>query len=212
MSEAAVRERLRKQSWAAPGGFHDAFMRLLKIGLPAAIGMLLAYLALAPLQKGPEISFILDKTKVDVAKERMRVQSARYMGQDNLGRPFTIDAASAVQATSRDPVVDITGMSAELRLDRGPATITAEKGRYDMEAEQVDVVGPIMFTAADGYRLRTRDVAVDLQERRLQSRGRVDGTMPLGRFSADRMTADLPSREVTLSGRARLHIVQGGLR
>jgi lipopolysaccharide export system protein LptC len=174
--------------------------------------MLLAYLALAPLQKGPEISFILDKTKVDVARERMRVQSARYMGQDNLGRPFTIDAASAVQATSRDPIVDITGMSAELRLDRGPATITAEKGRYDMEAERVDVVGPIMFTAADGYRLRTRDVAVDLQERRLQSRGRVDGTMPLGRFSADRMTADLPSREVTLSGRARLHIVQGGLR
>ncbi len=212
MSEAAVRERLRKQSWAAPGGFHDAFMRLLKIGLPAAIGMLLAYLALAPLQNGPEISFILDKTKVDVARERMRVQSARYMGQDNLGRPFTIDAASAVQATSRDPIVDITGMSAELRLDRGPATITAEKGRYDMEAERVDVVGPIMFTAADGYRLRTRDVAVDLQERRLQSRGRVDGTMPLGRFSADRMTADLPSREVTLSGRARLHIVQGGLR
>jgi lipopolysaccharide export system protein LptC len=36
--------------------------------------------------------------------------------------------------------------------------------------------------------------------------------MPLGRFSADRMTADLPLREVTLSGRARLHIVQGGLR
>lgn len=212
MSEAAVRERLRKQGWAAPGGFHDRLMRFLKLALPAGIGMLLAYLALAPLRKGPEISFILDKSKVDFAQERMRVQSARYRGQDNEGRLFTIDASSAVQATSRDPIVDITGMSAAIRLDKGPATIKAEKGRYDMEAEKIDVIGPIMFTAADGYRLQTRDVEVDLNQRQLQSRGRVDGRMPLGRFSADRMTADLPAREVTLDGRARLHIVQGGIR
>ena len=212
MSEAAVRERLRKQGWAAPGGFHDRLMRILKIALPALIGMLLAYLALAPLRKGPEISFILDKTKVDFAQERMRVQAARYRGQDNQGRPFTIDAASAVQATSADPIVDINGMSAAIQLDKGPATIRAGKGRYDMEAERVDVIGPIIFTAADGYRLETRDVAVDLEERRLQSRGRVEGRMPLGRFSANRMVADLPSRQVTLDGAARLHIVQGGLR
>jgi lipopolysaccharide export system protein LptC len=212
MSEAAVRERLKKQGWAAPGSSHDFLVRFLKLALPAAIGMLLAYLALAPLKTGPDISFILDKNKVDVAKERMRVQSARYQGQDNKGRPFTLDASSAVQATSRDPIVDIQGMSASIRLDNGPATLRAQKGRYDMEAEKVDVIGPILFTAADGYQLQTRDVAVDLDERRLQSRGRVDGRMPLGRFSADRMTADLPTRHVTLSGRARLHIVQGGLR
>ncbi|HLL59921.1 MAG TPA: LPS export ABC transporter periplasmic protein LptC, partial [Allosphingosinicella sp.] len=212
MSEAAVRDRLKKQSWAAPGSFHDVLMRFLKLALPAAIGMLLAYLALAPLRKGPEISFILDKNKVDFAQERMRVQSAQYRGQDNQGRPFTIDAATAVQATSRDPIVDITGMSAAIRLPKGPATIEAQKGRYDMEAEKVDVIGPILFTAADGYRLQTRDVAVDLDQRQLRSRGPVDGKMPLGRFSADRMTADLPTRRVTLDGRARLHIVQGGLR
>jgi lipopolysaccharide export system protein LptC len=212
MSEAAVQERLRKQSWAAPGSFHDTLMRFLKLALPALIGMLLAYLALAPLRKGPEISFILDKTKVAVAEERMRVQSAKYQGQDNRGRPFTIDAASAVQATSRDPIVDITGMSAAIELPKGPATLEAQKGRYDMEAEKVDVIGPILFTAGDGYQLRTRDVGVDLNTRQLQSRGRVDGKMPLGSFSADRMTADLPSREVKLEGRARLHIVQGGLR
>jgi lipopolysaccharide export system protein LptC len=212
MSEAAVIERRRKQGRAAPGGVHDRLMRFLKLALPAAIGMLLAYLALAPLRKGPEISFLLDKTKVDFAQERMRVQSARYRGQDNGGRPFTIDAASAVQATSQDPVVDIQNMSAAIRLDRGPATIRADKGRYNMESQQVDVIGPILLTAADGYRLQTRDVAVDLGDRRMWSRGRVEGRIPVGRFEADRMMADLPSRQVTLSGRARLTINQGALR
>jgi lipopolysaccharide export system protein LptC len=212
MSEAAVAERLRKQSWAAPGGLHDFVVRILKVALPSSIGVLLAYLALAPLQKGPEISFILDKRKVDVAKERMRVQSAQYRGQDNLGRLFTLDAASAVQANSQDPIVDIAGMAARILLESGPATIRAIKGRYDMEAEKVNVAGPILVTAADGYRLQTRDVAVDLNARTLQSRGRVDGRMPLGRFSANQLTADLPKKEVVLNGNARLHIVQGGLR
>jgi lipopolysaccharide export system protein LptC len=172
----------------------------------------MAYLALAPLQKGQEISFILDKNKVDVTRERMRVQTARYRGQDDQGRPFTLDAASAVQVSAADPIVALTGMEARIATDRGPAALEAGKARYDMEQEKVNVIGPILFSAADGYRLETRDVAVDLNKRTLASQGRVDGKMPLGRFSADRMTADLPSREVQLSGRARLHIVQGGLR
>ncbi|WP_324749559.1 LPS export ABC transporter periplasmic protein LptC [Sphingomonas sp. LY54] len=212
MSELAVRERLRKQSWAAPGGSHDVMVRVLKLVLPAVIGMLLAYLALVPLSKTREISFILDKTKVDVARERMRVQAARYRGQDNKGRPFTIDARSAVQATSSDPIVDVLGMSAQIGLESGPATFQANRGRYNLETETIDVVGPILLTAADGYRLETRDVTVDLNSRTMASRGRVDGKMPLGRFSADRLLADLPARQVTLAGNARLHIVQGGIR
>ena len=150
MSEAALKERVRKQGWAAPGGMHDFLVRLLKIVLPTAIGVLLAYLALAPLQKGRDISFILDKNKVDVAKERMRVEAARYRGQDNKGRPFTIDASSAVQPNSTDKIVDILGMSAEIGLDSGPATLRARKGRYDMEAQKVDIIGPMQLTAADG--------------------------------------------------------------
>lgn len=212
MSEAAVRERIRKQGWAAPGGVHDLLVSVLKLALPVVIGLLLAFLAVAPLRKGQEISFILDKNRVDVAQERMRVQAARYQGQDNRGRPFTIRADSAVQATSADPIVDVRGMAAEIRLEDGPATLRALQARYDMERETVDVAGPIRFTAADGYRLETSDVAVDLNTRKLASRGPVQGWMPLGRFSADRMTASLPEQRVVLTGNARLHIVQGGLR
>ena len=212
MSELVRHDRLEKQSWARPGGFHDAFVRVLKIALPALIGMLMAYLAFAPLAKTKEISFILDKNRVEVAKERMRVQAAQYRGQDSRGRPFTIAAAGAVQATSRDPVVDITGMAAEILLNDGPATLRAQRGRYNLETEKVAVIGPILFTAAEGYRLATRDVLVDLNERTMASNGRVEGSMPLGRFSANQLSADLGDRRVLLSGDARLHIVQRSIR
>ena len=211
MSEAALPARGRN-SWAAPGSFHDHLIGFLKIALPAAVGVLLAYLALAPLSKGPEISFLLDKSKVETARERMRVEAARYRGQDSFGRPFLISAQSAVQATSQDPVVEISDMAAQIGLDSGLARIEADRARYDMAAQQVNVAGPILVTAADGYRLETRDVLVDLNRRTLQSRGPVDGRMPLGRFSANSFRADLTSRTVVLEGRARVHIVQGAVR
>ena len=153
-----------------------------------------------------------DLPEVALAKERMRVQTALYRGQDDRGRPFTIEARSAVQATSRDPIVDVLGMSARIGLESGPATIRADKGRYNLETETENVIGPILLTAADGYRLETSDVAVDLNSRTIVSDDRVEGRMPLGRFSANRLVADISDRTVTLSGNARLHIVQGGIR
>src|SRR5262245_10429287 len=59
MSELAVRDRYRRQGWAAPGGLHDRLIRVLKLALPALIGLLMAYLATAPLTRRQEISFIL---------------------------------------------------------------------------------------------------------------------------------------------------------
>ena len=212
MSVLARDRREAKRGWAAPGGAHDWLMRFLKVILPAGVGLLLAYLLLSPLSKEKEISFLLDKNKVDVARERMKMQSAEYRGLDDKGRPFTIQAARAVQAKSSVPVVDIGGMAARIQLRDGPATITADRARYHMETQKVDVIGPILFTAADGYRLETRDVALDLNKHVAVSGGGVQGRMRLGRFTAGGMTVDLPQRRVVLTGRPRLHIEQGGLR
>jgi lipopolysaccharide export system protein LptC len=187
-------------------------MRFLKVILPAGVGLLLAYLLLSPLSKEKEISFLLDKNKVDVARERLKMQSAEYRGLDNQGRPFTIQAAQAVQAKSSVPIVEIGGMAARIQLKEGPAEITADRARYNLDTQKVDVLGPILFTAADGYRLETRDVALDLNNHTAVSGGGVEGRMRLGRFTAGGMTADLPGRRVVLTGRPRLHIEQGGLR
>ena len=212
MSELAARERLKKQDWAAPNSFHDRLMRALKTALPALIGLLLAYLAMAPLTRSREISFILDKNKVEVARERMRVQTAQYSGLDDKGRPFTLSARSAVQVNSRDPVVRIGGVRADIRLDDGPAAMAALRGTYNVETQQIGVIGPIAVRAPDNYRLQTHDVTVDLNSRSLHSAGSVQGTMRLGNFAANRIHADLDKRTVILDGNARLHIIQGGLR
>ena len=212
MSEAARRERAFRQHWAVPGSGHDRWVKLAKIALPAAVGVLIAVLAMAPLSKDDEVSFILDKKKVDSAPERMRVETAHYVGQDKEGRRFEIAARSAVQRSSDVPLVDIEGLMARLGLSQGPVTIRANQGRYDMDAQKVAIDGPVHVVGPDDYRLRTSGVTVDFRERHLASAGQVSGEMRLGRFAAGRMSADLNNRTVVLDGGTRLKIVQGAVR
>lgn len=211
LSRAAERERERKQHWAAPGSKHDRLVRFAKIGLPAAVGVLIAFLALAPLDRSGDVSFILDKNKVDNAPERMRVDVARYTGEDNQGRGFEIVARSAVQPSSDEPIVNIQGMLARLALPQGPVTMIANFARYNIDAQLVRVVGPIRVTGPDGYKLNTSNVMVDLRERKVTGSGSVQGEMKLGRFSAGRLTGDLGERTITLDQGARLKIVQGAV-
>jgi lipopolysaccharide export system protein LptC len=212
MAEAASPGRHVKQQWAVPGSKHDRLIRIAKIALPSAVGVLIAFLALAPLDRRGDVSFILDKNKVENAPERMRVDVARYVGEDSQGRPFAIVARSAVQRSSDEPIVEISGMLARLWLSQGAVTIRANLGRYNLDEQKVRVLGPIGVTGPDGYRLNTSNVTVDLKERRVTGSGGVTGEMKLGQFSAGSLRADLGQRTVSLEGGARLKIVQGAVR
>jgi lipopolysaccharide export system protein LptC len=212
VSLAADRKHEIKRHWAEPGGRHDAVIRGVKFGLPVIIVVLLVLLAIAPFEKRGDVSFILDKNKVAEAKERMRVEQARYIGEDNKGQKFEIVADRAVQQSSNVPVVMISGIRAKLNMSRGPLTIVALKGRYDLDGEEVSVDGPVRVVGPDGYELATRDVQVDLDKRTMQSRGSVSGTMELGEFEAGQLSADLDERVVRLNDGVRLKIYQGAVR
>ena len=212
MSEAAHRRQLIKRDWAEPGSRHDAVIRAIKYGLPVLIIVLVILLAISPFEHRGDVSFILDKNEVEQARERMRVEQARYVGEDNKGQKFLIVADRAVQKSSNVPIVNIQGMRARLDMARGPLNIAALRGQYDLEGEVVRVNGPIRVAAPDGYDLATRDVTVNFNNRTMESSGPVSGQMPLGHFEAGRLSADLEERTVSLEGGVRLKIVQGAVR
>ena len=212
MSEAARRDLARKRHWAEPGSRHDRLVRTAKFVLPILILALLVILAIAPFDRRGDVSFIFDKNNVDSAQERMRVEAARYTGTDNKGQKFSINAERAIQPTSDRPIVDIIGMRARLDLERGPLSIVAPRGSYNIDEQKVAINGPVRVAGPDGYRLETRDVGIDLKNRNLASRGRVSGDMRLGHFEAGRMTANLGTRVVVLSDGVRLNIRQGAIR
>ncbi len=210
MSVQASAQRSLRRHWAAPGGGYDRILRWLKRILPVATLALGAGLAVAPFTHQSEVSFVLDKKKVDMSAERLKVVEALYRGEDSRGRPFSLRAGSAVQKSSREPIVQLNDLEARLQMESGAALVTAQRGAYDLDKEMVTVDGPIRFERSDGYRLITQDVDISLNKRTLRSRGPVEGRIPTGTFRANHLSADLENRTVTLDGDARLRIEQFG--
>jgi len=208
----AKERRHARQHWAEPGGSHDRLVAFLARALPMAVGVLAALMVVTPLSPRGEVSFLLDRNKVAIIKERLRVANALYRGADDKGRPFSLTAGEAVQRSSAEGIVRMNNLVARLLLDEGPARISARAGQYDIDDEVVSIIGPMNMVAADGYRMVARDVSLDLGEKRLVGSGGVDGAVPAGTFRADRLTADLSARTITLSGNARLRMAPGKLR
>lgn len=204
--------RSRRQHFAAPGGSHDRLVAFLARALPMMVGVIAALMVIAPLSPRGEVSFLLDRNKVAMIKERLRVDNAMYRGRDNQGRPFSLLAGEAVQRSSIEGLVQMQDLVAQMVLSDGPARLTAAGGTYDIDAETVKVEGPVRLTASDGYTMVADGVAVDLKTRVMQGDAGVSGEVPAGTFSADTIRADLGVRTLTLQGNARLTMIPGKLR
>ncbi|MEP5937819.1 MAG: LPS export ABC transporter periplasmic protein LptC [Erythrobacter sp.] len=204
--------RGKRQGFAAPGGSHDKLIGWLGKILPMGVGVIAALMVITPLSPRGEVSFLLDRNKVAMIDERLSVDNAMYRGEDNQGRPFTLTAGEAVQRSSREGVVRMTDLVASIVLPDGLARIGAQGGIFDIEQDKVSIIGPVRMTAADGYSMVARDVSVDLNERMMYGDGGVDGEVPAGEFSADRLRANMAERTITLDGNARMRMTPGKLR
>jgi len=119
MSIQADQIRNRRRQFAAPGGSLDRMIRFLAVALPAAVGVIAATMLVTPLSPRGEVSFLLDRNKVAIAQDRLRVDNAMYRGQDSKGRPFSLSAGSAVQASATEPVVRMSNLTARLQMTPG---------------------------------------------------------------------------------------------
>ena len=209
MTAEADQIRERRRAFAAPGSSLDRTVRWLAVGLPALVGVIAALMVITPLSPRGEVSFLLDRNKVSTTANRLVVNNAVYRGEDGKGRPFSLSAGAAVQHSVTEPVVQMRDLVGRMLLQDGPAQITAELGSYNYNTQQVTVDSEVKFVAADGYRMTTRGVAVDLAKKTMVGSGGVAGATPAGAFSADSSQADLAARTVALQGRARLHMVPG---
>lgn len=210
-TEQAKQLRGARQHFAAPGGSHDKLIGFLAKALPMAVGVIAALMVITPLSPRGEVSFLLDRDKVEEIDERLRADRALYRGEDDKGRPFSITAGEAVQRSSAEGIVRMRDLVARLLLPEGPAQIAAPAGTYNLASDVVRIPGTVRFSAADGYSMRLNGVSVDLPERMVTGTGGVSGTVPAGSFSANRLEVDLDARTVSLAGNARLRMVPGQL-
>jgi lipopolysaccharide export system protein LptC len=203
---AAQRPLTRRQRAALPGSRHDRFIAWANWALPAAALVMGLAIVIWPLLGGQEFSFLLAKDQVAVARERLRVAQAEYRGRTTAGDDFAITAASAVQRSSAVAIVELTGLLARLDGRDGPATVSAPRGRYFIETDQLEVAGPVLLRSDGGYRLDAARVMIDLKRRTVATDEPVSGRLPMGDFRANAMRGDLAGRSTRLEGDVHLRI------
>lgn len=210
MTALADARRLARRQSMLPGSSRDTVVRIAKLLLPATAAALFLVLLLVPLTRVQEFSFLLSKDNAGRAGERMAVQEAVYRGQTAQGEPFRISATSGIQKSSAEPVVMLSGLAAEINRSSGQIRVTAPTGAFDMESNQVKVDGPVMARSQSGYSLDGAGILVDINAGRVTSDQPVRGTLPSGRFSADRFEADIDGSRILLDGRASLRLTPSG--
>jgi lipopolysaccharide export system protein LptC len=190
------------------GGPYDVFIKLMKDVLPVGALLLILALLILPFLQDREFSFILDKRKVAAAGERLRMEAPLYRGTDSKGRAFVLQAARAVQKSSKDPTLVLEKLKATLQMEDGNALLTADIGSFDLKKERLTVSGVITLQRTDGYRFIAQDVLVDLNSRTAWSNKAVEGDGPFGTFRAGSFKLNLDETSLVFGNRASLRITQ----
>lgn len=197
-----------RQLLAAPGGALSRRMWWLKRLLPLSALVLLGAIVVQSLDAATELSFIVSRDPVNAKRDRLRIDGAIYTGEDDLGRPFRVEADSAVQRSATDPTVEIANVRARIALADGPAVITAPSARYAISGERLTVDAPVAARRS-GLAVTSGSLAIDLRAGRASAAGPIAGELALGRFEAGALQTDLAGERIVLSGGARLRIVRG---
>lgn len=191
-----------------PGGAWDRFVHIMRDALPVAAIAVLATIIGYPLLNPRALTFVLAKDRVSSSPERLLMEEPRYRGVDANGRPFELRATSALQQSSKTPLLALMNPSASLETAGGPMTVSGSMGSYDLNAQTVQAKGAVHFTAPGGYAVTASDIRADVSSQHVSGGNRIEGRGPLGRFRAERFELALKSDRLILSGSAKLHIVQ----
>lgn len=147
---------------------------LVRIGrwlLPGAALLLLSAIALWPefdrVEERARVSY-----RVGLAPGGVQVLAPRYDSVDRDGRPFTVTADSATQQGTAE-VLDLARPRADLFTSGGWLLLEAEAGRYDRQAERLDLSGGVTLWEDGGTTLSTERATI------LTGQGTAEGDRPV---------------------------------
>ncbi len=191
VSAAEIARRRRSIAWA-------------KRLLPAAALTLLATIAL-----WPEIARQTDRAERALrgslrgAVGSGRMVSPRYQSVDEKGRPYTITAASAVQAGEER--IDLTAPIGDILLQSGTwLRVQSKTGVYLQHQGKLDLAGDVWLYRDDGTTMRTQSAALDLNSGAGAGAQPVSAEGPFGTLDAMGFAAVSGGAELQFAGPARL--------
>lgn len=197
----------RETSVAQSVAQYSRFVALMKIALPSAAGFLLLLVVLLPQLRRDEDRYRIGTEMTDEGSgENLSMTNARYFGTDDEGQPYSVVASGVRQRPENQDTIELAAPAAEISLNDGKfLSAKASQGLYNRGEQKLDLSGDVDVGEENGYRFRTGQALVNLEEGSASGSMPVTGEGPLGTLEAqDGFYLTDKGRTVHFNGKSRL--------
>lgn len=167
---------------------YSRLVQFLKVLLPLAAILLLSTVFLLSRNVETNVSGPFTQQDIDERLQNQLLTRPNYRGTTRKGEDIQVEAIQASQSAVGDDL-----KAAEFRgrfglLNGGVITLDSNSGSIRPDKATATFTGDVVMTTTDGIRVTTDVLNTALNEIRGNTPGAVQGTGPIGNFSAGRMT------------------------
>ncbi len=167
---------------------HSRWVQFLKVVLPLAAILLLSTVFLLSRSIDTNVSVPFSGQEIDERLTDQVITRPDYKGVTRKGEEIRVEARRASQGSTGDnpTAAEVQGRfglsnGGEITLESNTGMIRPDKGTATFS-------GNVVITTADGIQVTTELWNTSLEEIRGDTPGKIDGTGPIGDFTAGRMT------------------------
>ena len=201
---------LRRPPAFAAAGRHSQRVRFLRRAIvvvcTSAIGLLIFVSMFNPLGR---LKGGLSIGGVGIDGTRVTMHDPKLSGMRRDGFAYEVKAATATQDTTVPKLLELTKLDLKLGQADGSTTrITAPTGRYNTEAELLNLAGAVRFYNEGHYDMAMEQAVMDLRDGELSTDRKSVVTLPGGRIESDALTFSEQTRVVSFEGNVRSTFTQ----
>lgn len=169
---------------------HSRLVRVLRIAVPAVVGLTMAALiGISVFNPFRTLSGLpVDMDNLVVSGTKITMESPHLSGFTPDKRPYELWAKTAVQDVTTPDKVDLNTLRAKVRMeDQSTITLDARTGVFDNKTQLLDLHKDIFMQTSTGYEARLTHALVDMAQGTVTSDQPVDVKLLDGTLTADRM-------------------------
>jgi lipopolysaccharide export system protein LptC len=189
---------------------HSRLVRILRIAVPAAVGLALVSIILKsyffnPFHEGG--LKLPDMDGVVVSGTKVTMESPHLAGFTQDQRPYELWAKSAVQDLTDPDHVELRTLRAKVLMeDQSIVTLDARTGMLDNKQQTLDLHKDIFMQTSTGYEARLSQAFVDMGKGTVTSDEHVDVKLTNGTLSSDRLRITGGGEVVRFEGNVVMHL------
>jgi lipopolysaccharide export system protein LptC len=164
---------------------------MLRVGIPAAVAVVLLGAIAFAMLKGPLA--MLAKLPVDVGSlvvsgTKIMMQQPKIAGFTRDNRRYDMTAQAAGQDLTKPDLVELHGIHATMEMkDKAVFDTTAKDGLYNSKTDLLTLSQDIVVTSSSGYRVTMSEATIDIKAGNVVSEKPVEVTTSAWTINANRM-------------------------